>query len=178
MRTSNPTELQIRDARTEERSTMRALTLAAYEEYATIMPLPAWVGLRGAIINALDTESAAERIVALQDGVLVGSVMLFPPQTDAYGDMTGKASHPELRLLAVVHAARGQGVGRALTEACIARARQMGATELGLHTSDSLQAAIRLYERMGFTRAPDRDFQPAPGTELVKGYRFALAEPN
>ncbi len=57
---------------------------------------------------------------------------------------------------------------------CIERARRAGATELGLHTSDSLRVAIHLYERLGFVRAPEYDFQP-PGAEVVKAYRLPLA---
>ena len=69
--------------------------------------------------------------------------------------------------------ARGEGIGQALVDECVRRARRMGAAELGLHTSGSLRAAIRMYERMGFVRAPERDFQP-PGAELVMGYRLPL----
>jgi ribosomal protein S18 acetylase RimI-like enzyme len=58
-------------------------------------------------------------------------------------------------------------------EECARRARRMGATELGLHTSRSMAAAMRMYRRMGFVRAPDHDFQP-PGAELVEGYRLPL----
>ena len=48
-----------------------------------------------------------------------------------------------------------------------------GATALGLHSSQSMRAAVRLYERMGFVRDPDHDFQP-PGAELVEGYLLRL----
>ena len=58
---------------------------------------------------------------------------------------------------------------------CVRRARSAGAHELGLHTSRSMRSAIRLYTRLGFTRAPERDFQP-PGAELVEGYRLALGD--
>ncbi len=37
-----------------------------------------------------------------------------------------------------------------------------------------MQAAVRLYERMGFVRAPEIDFQPAPGI-VVKGFRLDLS---
>jgi len=42
-----------------------------------------------------------------------------------------------------------------------------------------MRAALRLYERMGFVRDPERDFQP-PGAELVEGYllRFDDAAPT
>jgi hypothetical protein len=32
-----------------------------------------------------------------------------------------------------------------------------------------------MYERMGFERAPENDFQP-PGTELVVGYRLVFVK--
>jgi ribosomal protein S18 acetylase RimI-like enzyme len=56
---------------------------------------------------------------------------------------------------------------------CVRRARASGASELGLHTSESLRAAIRMYERMGFERAPEFDFQPE-GAELITAYRLDL----
>jgi hypothetical protein len=34
---------------------------------------------------------------------------------------------------------------------------------------------LRMYERMGFVRAPELDFHPAPDT-TVKGYRLDVGE--
>jgi ribosomal protein S18 acetylase RimI-like enzyme len=67
-------------------------------------------------------------------------------------------------------------VARALVLECVRRARAAGETTLGLHTSQSMHAARRLYERLGFVRDPDHDFQP-PGGELVEGYRLRLDDP-
>ena len=36
-----------------------------------------------------------------------------------------------------------------------------------------MRAALRLYQRMGFVRDPEHDFQP-PGAELVEGYLLRL----
>jgi RimJ/RimL family protein N-acetyltransferase len=36
-----------------------------------------------------------------------------------------------------------------------------------------MQAAIRLYERLGFQRAVELDFELAPGV-IIKGYRLSL----
>lgn len=171
------TRLRIRDARAGEREAVRALTLRAYAEYATIMTPAAWAGLEGAVRAALDSDgTAAEWIVAesLDDGELLGSVMLYPAEAAAYGELTTATAAPELRLLAVPPEARGSGVGQALVDECIRRARLAGARELGLHTSVSMQAAIRMYRRLGFVRAPERDFQP-PGAELVEGYSLPLS---
>ncbi len=56
---------------------------------------------------------------------------------------------------------------------CISRARTSGAAGLALHTADMMEAAMRLYERLGFERAAELDFQLAPGV-TIKGYRLRL----
>ena len=166
-------QLHIRDARADERATIQALTLAAYAEYAAIMAPTAWAALRQALLTGLEAEGAVQRIVAELDGELLGSVLLYSPTENAYGNAVAGTGWPELRLLAVASAARGQGVGKALVEECMRRAQRAGATELGLHTSESLRTAIRMYERMGFVRAPASDFQPS-GAELIMAYRLPL----
>lgn len=166
-------ELRIRDAGEADRDAVRRVTLAAYEEYAAVMPEPLWTEYRRELLAALDAEGPVERIVAEQDSTIVGSVLLFPPAADAYGGTAARVDAPEVRLLAVSPAARGQGVGAALMEECIRRARRAGAAALGLHTTDVMHVAMRMYERMGFVRVPDRDFRPAEGV-LVKGYLLDL----
>ncbi len=165
-------DLVIRDARPEDRDAIRALTLQAYAQYASLMEPGVWAGLSGAMRSGLEAEEA-ERIVAEREGRLLGSVALFPPAADVYPRDAAPVSWPELRLLAVAPEARGAGVGQALVEECVRRARRMGASELGLHTSRSMPAAMRMYHRLGFVRAPERDFRP-PGGELVEGYRLPL----
>lgn len=170
---SKASELTIRDATVAERSTTVALTRDAYAEFARVMDPVAWEELRDAIDDALASDAPRERIVAEFDGRIVGSVALFPPETKPYAEFDGISTSPELRLLAVSRSARGLGVGSALVDECVRRARRMGASEIGLHTSRSMQAAIQLYRSMGFERVPERDFTP-PGAELVEGYAKPL----
>ncbi|HEX6037373.1 GNAT family N-acetyltransferase [Longimicrobium sp.] len=172
--TERAERLRVRDARPEDRAAASDVTLAAYGEFAETMEPEAWAGLDAAVRAALASDDpTVQRIVAECDGQVVGSVMLYPPASDAYAGYTEAATVPELRLLAVAPSARGMGVGRALVEECIRRARAIGAAELGLHTSRSMEVALRMYEQMGFVRAPEHDFQP-PGAELVTGYRLPL----
>ena len=172
--TGAPAGVVLRDARDDERDAVRELTLRAYAEYATIMTPEAWAGLDGAVRTALDAWAPAARIVAEHAGRLVGSVALYPASAAAYGALAGTVPHPELRLLAVAPEARGLGVGQLLVDECVRRARRLGAAELGLHTSASMRTAIGMYERMGFERVPEHDFQP-PGGELVTAYRLRLS---
>jgi GNAT superfamily N-acetyltransferase len=157
---------QIRNARPDEHDALRDMTLAAYEQYAPVMPH--WAMYRDHLLSTLANNDRAERIVAVQQHKIIGSVLLEAGDTMASG-----VPSPELRLLAVAPWARGVGVGRALLEECIARARRGGARALHLHTEDIMAVAQQMYLRRGFVRAPDRDFSPAAG-ELVKGYRLQL----
>jgi ribosomal protein S18 acetylase RimI-like enzyme len=78
-----------------------------------------------------------------------------------------RAGEGEFRLLAVDPAARGQGVGQALVRACLDRAAELGLERVVLLTQDDMLEAQRLYDRMGFKRATDRDWEPVPGVRLL-----------
>ena len=166
--------IRIRNAQADEMNAIRDLTLAAYAEFATSLPVVNWRGLKATIIKTLSQPGEADVIVAELDTELVGSVLLFPGESDAYGGQATKANWPELRLLAVKPGARGRGIGKMLMEECILRARRSGATALGLHTGDSMVVALPMYERRGFVRIPALDFD-VDGGELVKAYRLDLS---
>lgn len=76
-------------------------------------------------------------------------------------------------MLAVVPASRGLGLGEALVRHCIARAREDGCRAIRLSTEPMMHAAHRIYRRLGFTRTPERDWQPQPGVDLLT-YALAL----
>lgn len=59
-------------------------------------------------------------------------------------------SHFELARLAVDPKFQGQGIGRALTRAALARASALGAEELRLLSNTKLEPAIALYRSLGF----------------------------
>lgn len=163
----------LRNARSDEMKAILELTLAAYAEFATRMPAINWRGLKATVEKTLSQPGHAEVIVAELGTDLVGSVLLFPGDSNAYGGQAVETNWPELRLLAVKSEARGRGIGKLLMEECILRARQSGATALGLRTGDSMVVALPMYERRGFVRTPslDRDVE---GGELVKAYRLDL----
>jgi ribosomal protein S18 acetylase RimI-like enzyme len=166
--------LRLRDAGPADADAILTLTLAAYAQYADGLG-PLWPLYRDNITQTLARVGAAEQVVAEREGVVVGAVLLYPhgaplPTREEAGAL---ARWPEVRLLAVPPAQRGQGIGDALMRECMRRARSAGAEGLTLHTTDMMQAAMRLYQRLGFTRAPALDFSPGPGI-TVKGFRLPL----
>jgi len=165
----------IRDARPEDRDAIREVTLVAYQEYAALMP-GFWDGYRQNIIVSLDEVGSAEQLVAEHHGAIVGTPLLYPPRRMKISRSDSlDMPWPEVRLLAVAPLVRGRGVGAALMQECVRRVRKTGGPVLSLHTTDMMQAALRMYERMGFVRAPELDFHPAPGV-TVQGYRLDLKE--
>lgn len=76
-------------------------------------------------------------------------------------------------MLAVDPVASGHGIGTALVEQCIARAHEAGRPRLVLLTRRSMHVAQRIYDRLGFVRAPERD-EPLPSGDGLLGYVLAL----
>lgn len=114
-----------------------------------------------------------EVLVAVDaDGAVLGSVTFVLPGSQlAELSREGEA---EFRMLGVDPAAQGRGVGQALLLACLERARAAAARRLVLCSASNMSTAHRMYERVGFQREPDLDWEPEPGVRLV-AYALALA---
>ena len=167
-------DLHLRDALEGDQESIRDVTLAAYGVYAPVMG-PHWQFYKQNILETLADVAPAEQVVAERDGAVVGTVLLYPAGTvfRAPGAESIILTWPEMRLLAVAPAAQGLGIGAALVKECISRARASGTAELTLHTTEMMQVAMEMYERMGFHHAPELDFHPVPDV-TVKGYRLDL----
>ncbi|WP_284037225.1 GNAT family N-acetyltransferase [Neobacillus sp. 114] len=164
----------IRDANLEELPFIREQRVSAYEEHALKIPAGHWEALKKAISSEADLQQGVERIVAEINGEIVGSVILFPAKSDAYEGEVEELDYPEIRMLAVAPAARGKGVAASLVAECIQRAKVQGYSSIGLHTGQFMESAMRLYERLGFERLPQFDFEPAKDGIIVRAYRMSF----
>ncbi len=162
--------LIIRDAASAELDAVSMLLKRAYLQYAHSMPAEAWQDYLSNIVDVGSRLRESALIVALWDHQLAGSVTLY---LDAAPLETWPPGWAGIRLLAVDPAFRNHGIGRALMDECVRRCREKGIANLGLHTNDMMTAAVRLYEKMGFVRAQEFDFKPAPGV-VVMAYKLAL----
>lgn len=164
----------IRDAAEKELPYIREQRVVSYEEHAKSIPEDHWIALKHAISSKADIQPGVERIVVEIDGEIVGSVVLFPAKSNAYEGFVDELDYPEIRMLAVAPTARGKGVASALVTECIHRAKAQGFHAIGLHTGEFMKNAMRLYERLGFERQPQFDFEPANDGIIVKAYRLTF----
>ncbi|WAL64364.1 GNAT family N-acetyltransferase [Amycolatopsis cynarae] len=152
-------EFVVRPVRPEELAVVGALTVAAYQEDGLLVADPDYVH---ELSDAAGRAAHSELLVAVDGGgQVLGSVTLTPP-----GSPMAEISRPgelEFRMLATAPAARGRGIGEALTRAVVDRARELGAECVVMSSLEAMTAAHRLYTRLGFTRLPERDWEPVPG---------------
>lgn len=145
---------------------------AAYQEYAAFFEPAAWDTYAQNIADVRSRLAESDLIVAEQDGRILGAVTFYPDGSRAQHE-TWPAGWAGIRLLAVHPSSRGRGIGRALMAECLQRCRKRGVATVGLHTTEVMAVARKMYERMGFVRAPEFDFHPASGA-VVMAYRFDL----
>lgn len=143
----------------DEVDEVAALLLRANEEHLADFPAAVARSYREELVAVGGRWESTQGYVVVRDGQLLATVTLVDDASrDAHPWPDGGAV---LRFLAVEPAARGHGLGARLTTHCIDRARDQGARYLGLHTAPAMLAARRVYEQLGFVRAPEHDFDPA-----------------
>ena len=97
-------------------------------------------------------ENRSQYLVALVNGKVVGGAGIAPFLN--YDDIC------ELKKLFLLPSSQGLGIGKALSLACLSFAREQGYQQCYLDTLSSMQSAIALYKKLGFTHLQ----QPWPGT--------------
>ena len=123
-----------------------------------------WDGLLARVGRMSLLASDGTLLVAVAHDAVCGAVVYIPP---------GRSNReifpegwPSIRMLVVLPAERGQGIGKQLTLACIERARRDGADCIGLHTSEIMRVAEPMYLRMGFVR--DAALRPIAGAPYAR----------
>jgi len=171
--TERRTTPHIRPVRPEEYEALGELTVAAYHSLPDVMNHQETYDRQ--LRDVARRAAVSSVLVAIGDaGELLGGVTYVRGPDDPYSEELAEGE-AGMRMLAVDPMSQGRGVGRALTVACLDRARGEGRKRLVLHTGSWMPAAIALYGKIGFARRPELDFAPAPGINLV-AYSFELAE--
>jgi GNAT superfamily N-acetyltransferase len=165
---TEPAPVEIREARTAaEVAAAGRVTVAANAEFAPTDPddpfQASWARYLREMADAAARAAQGVLLVAVEpDGRVVGTVTLYLGP----GSMQWRPGDAMFRLLAVDPAARGRGIGRALFQACLDRARAAGKRRMALHTTEWMATARAMYERAGFRREPEGDAR-LPGVTII-----------
>lgn len=169
----------IRPMGPQELDVVAGLLFRANEEHLAAFPPAVADGYRRELHDVQGRMAIADVYVAVTCGAIVGSVTLIGDSADdAHPWPPGGAV---LRLLAVDPERRGGGWGERLAGHCVEEAARRGRRFVALHTAPMMASAKRLYERLGFERAPEHDFRPgahyagtADPTERAWGEAYLL----
>jgi ribosomal protein S18 acetylase RimI-like enzyme len=166
---------QVRAVRPDEYEEAGRITALAYREFVRPDDDADWEDYLGQIADVAGRVDRTVVLVAVDEatGGLLGCVTI--EEDDVIGDDDARvepgASH--VRMLGVDPSARRRGIGRALMDAVVERARERRKRFVTLRTTERMAAAQRLYRSMGFDPDPDRDIVFDDGFRLI-AYRLAL----
>ncbi|MEU1361451.1 GNAT family N-acetyltransferase [Micromonospora zamorensis] len=165
------TGLRVRPAEPADFPAVARLTVAAYEADGQLKGEHGY----GEVLADVSSRAASGEVLVAVDEVtdaVLGSVTFVLPGTP-FAELSGPGE-AEFRMLAVDPGAQGRGVGAALAQACVARAVELGCTALVICVRAGMaDSAHRLYSRLGFVRAPEKDWAPAASVDLL-GLRLDL----
>jgi ribosomal protein S18 acetylase RimI-like enzyme len=166
--------MEIREVRPEEYEEAGRVAALAYREFAPPGDED-WEEYLGEIADVAARAGVTTVLVALEDGRILGTATMEldhkVPGSDPERQLEPGEAH--LRMLGVDPGVRGRGVGRALVEASIELARARGKRFVGLSTTNVMEIARGMYERMGFEPVPERDRHFDNGFALY-AYRYPL----
>jgi GNAT superfamily N-acetyltransferase len=162
--------VEIRHARPEEYEAVGEICVLAYAALNDDVDLGYEAQLRDVVTRARLVEVL---VAADPDGTLLGTVTYVPgPGPYAESEASDESG---FRMLAVAPWAQGRGIGRALVEHVVDRARRDGRGGIAILTRPTMRAAHHLYESLGFARDEAADWEVEPGFWLW-GFRLRFAD--
>jgi ribosomal protein S18 acetylase RimI-like enzyme len=154
--------IEIRPAAEAELAAVADLCVAAYAPF-----LHGDSGYVAVLGDVARRAADAELLVAAErDGGAVLGTVTFVPDGGPLGEIAGP-TESEFRMLAVDPSAQGRGVGTALLRRVVDDSGRRGKAAVVCSSQPAMRAAHRVYERLGFRRAPERDWSPIPGIDLL-----------
>ena len=165
----------IREATVSERSLVADITRRSYAQYAAHSDPVFWINYEKSTENTLMHSKAVVRLVIEHESKIAAAVLYCEPTEWKVHDQTVKNPYPEMRLLAVLPEYRNLGLAAQLIESCEQKAAAEKFSALTLHTTILMKTAKAMYERRGYSRYLDIDFEPTPGFH-VWGYKKDFIE--
>ena len=140
----------VRDYTPNDATAFRDLNLAWVEAFFTVEDEDR-AQLEDPNTHILDKGGAI--LIAEYQGEAVGTVGLVPGHHEGMLELIKMSARSDIQ---------GKGIGRALMDAAIEKAREMGASQIWLETNTSLEAALALYRKSGFRELTGDELTPTP----------------
>lgn len=144
------TEVTVRDYRPEDARAFRDLNLAWVEALFEV-EAEDLAQLEDPKSHILDKGGAI--LVAVLNDETVGTVGLVPGHADGVLELIKMSARDDLK---------GQGIGRRLMDAAVAKARELCAKKIWLETNTKLGPALALYKSSGFRELTGEDLIATP----------------
>ncbi|MCR9271314.1 MAG: GNAT family N-acetyltransferase [Hyphomonadaceae bacterium] len=142
--------LIVRDFKTSDAVAFHDLNMAWVEEFFTVEAEDR-AQLQDPQTYILDKGGAI--LIADLDGEPIGTAGLVPGHGEGVLELIKMSARKDIQ---------GQGIGRALMDAVVAKAIEMGARQIWLETNTSLEAALALYRKTGFRELTGDELTPTP----------------
>jgi GNAT superfamily N-acetyltransferase len=165
--------VEIREARPEEYDQVGDVVALAYVPFGSPDD-EGWMEHLDLVRNVADRAQRTVVLVAADAGRVLGSATIELFGVIGDDDRELPPDWAFLRMVGVHPDAQGRGIGKALVESVITRARAAGKRVLGLRTTPQMKVAHRLYESLGFVRDPSLDY-PIESDSSLEGYRLDLS---
>lgn len=147
----------------------------------TIAETPAQFEAAGRLFRAygeylgldLEFQGFSEELVSLPEmyGPPHGALLLASLSGEPVGAVGLRQFEPgvaEMKRMYVLESCHGMGIGSALTEAFLERARMLGYRSVRLDSIAELASALRLYRRIGFREIEPYRFNPHPDAVFME----------
>lgn len=158
---------EIRRVRPEEWEEAGATTALAYAEFGPktsantkVREEDSWEAYFGALRDVKGRDAIAPVYVAVDrdNSRILGSLTLETHERVKADAPPLPSDTSYIRMLGVHPDARGEGVGKALMEFALERSREAGKTRVTLNSTQLMDTARGMYERMGFVEISEETF--------------------
>ena len=154
--------IHYRDGSASDLDQMMRLAYLSWKEYKSKLTEENWNRLKGTLENSdtyIELLNMSQCILCeTTEKEVVGMAFLVPNGHPTY---IYEKTWSYIRFVSVNPTFRGQKIGKTLTEKCINYARGNNEKIVALHTSEMMESAISIYEKLGFTIK--RELEPRLG---------------
>lgn len=155
--------LQLRYGTLSDLATIMDLAINEWSQFKPLLTKQHWQSLYTSITDKetyTKLFAMAKCFVCEYNNVLAGFGFWVPSgnATEIYS-----AQQSYIRFVTVSKTYSGQGIGRLITQRCIEEAISNNESSIALHTSEMMQAAMHIYQKLGFAKV--RTLEPRLGKQ-------------